>query len=609
MEDLSGQVVGLDDELLLALEDGPADAYDPDEMTARLLELDSPTDYEADVDVEVPVIEIVDDRIVAVRGVCHTLTSPQVFVLNALRISQGRGLSAVEIESMGFRYGRSALTQATQALSDQLNNMAGMPLFHRQRDEHIVGRPAISSLLSEVRVIDRRSDNPGLSKELLKRDCVVRGKDGAPQLRENGSLTFVSVQKRGIVTALMVDEYRKSARLDTHFAHLFEGLMGDRGPQSQIKPLRYTPANPEEIGASLAKKEAALSLYLSGKEQLSEQEEQIIIGGVQAAFELFARNLDLAGALGRVYTRNSPHKTPTAYEDLYQEAAMQLWEGVLQEPFNIATAAKFRLNMANRIKDYNGRGILRFRQNQASPMSLSRDHWPNYRKIGDFREEYFKEHGRYPDVAALSLGTSLEPDKIIALINAARGGVPFVYTALDEGVFTPAWAKEEDFVDREFASMEREEAMDLLFSSDQLSLIEKVVLSLRYNVFHPSLCGAEIFQRSEAVFTYPYSEEAFRELTKPGLDFVKIGAMVGYTSSSAAYPIHDRALAKAKRLLRDNSNFSFDFDDSSLEEQLEEERQALIAIALEASPTERIGDERLRAFVREGVFPMFRGAH
>ncbi|MET1033477.1 MAG: hypothetical protein ABWX94_03180 [Candidatus Saccharimonadales bacterium] len=577
-------------------------ALAPEEMSVGLVELSSEPDGDQNHDAERPILEIIDDRTIAIEGIHLALTWPKIFVLNALRINQGQYLEVDDVMAMGFPGVQKTVSKSVVEFFTKLNRNPDSLFIEHKRIRGKKGNPSVFTLLPQVKVVDRRPELFEMIDTFLKRDCAVRDENGAPKILETGSIAFTSTQKRAAVTSLMFASYRDRARTDDYFASQFLDVARKQGMNDTTNFKPHSPLPREEADILLGKKEAALMVYLSGKEHLTQQEEEVIIEGVRAGVELLGRNLDLVRALAAVYSEAGSNKPLSSYHDLYQEGVMQLWETIFRQPFNKSGEHSFRFIAANRIRRYSGRGILALRQNGESPVSLPRDYWDDYRGIMDYADEYMQEHGGIASGTMISDATSLPLDKVHAIRNAAKRGVSLDAVILDEGetALPQAWLEQEDFVDNELDRMEMEDAIDALFTSSQLTDTEKIVLSLHYQVFHASLCGAEISSSGSVTFTYPHSRDAFNAIADHGPNLKKISRTVGRMPHFARYA-HDKALAKARHVLQESDTIPSDFDPAIIEAREEQQRKAVISLAQEISPHERISKEMLLAFNKAGT--------
>lgn len=609
MEVSSGRAHETDATITQDIDDTAAESYSRDEMRHRLIELDNPA-HDADKTADCVTMEIIDDTVISARGLREILGGSKIFILNVLRLRQGQPCSLADIEALGFPEGRRALYTSITELQELLNRMAETPIIDNERSAEGKGRPSFYTMSPDVRIVDRRQEYVDMPGELLKKTCAERGEDGKLKILEDGSVAFINNARRMRVTSLMFAEYRERAGVEAYLEQFVDRRRAVKTKLRQLTPLsQLAPEKEQEL---LSKKEEALKVYLSGsgksgKQALNQQKEEVILEGVRAGYELFAHNLDLVGRLAAIFSRPNSFNFFTPYHELYQEGAQQLMETVLAQPYDKHASYSFRMAAYWRIKKYNGRGMLPLRELYASPVTISQHNRADYQKVKTFMRDYQGRTGHLPDVrTVIEEGpiTTLDYKSTEALVGACRGTLSLDFGSRekrDDDWELNLWTKEPDFVDDELDRMEIEDTIDAIFSSSELSDVEKIVLSLQYEVFHPSLCGAEVHSKG-TTFIYPYTEEEFNTVLTKFQNLETLSIDLFGRSEGYAYAAHSRGIARARTLLLKDPAFSLEVDDS-IEERLEEERKAVVAAALEVSPNKRIGSTLLRVLRKTGDFP------
>lgn len=566
--------------------------FTPDEMHERLIEYED-TLLEYPPGILRPTFEIIADSTIAIEGVLVALSRTKRFFLNALRLSQGFSQTSSEIREMGYEdTGRKFFDEITTLLGT-FSALSSEPIIKRELE----GKTHTYTLLPEVHIIDRRKDDHSPKARLL-RHCVKFDEDGTP-LIEDEKVVFRTNAGRAQVTSSLLREFKTTARADQRFnaiarkeTRLFGGGKGG--------PLGFLSRKEEDI--LVLKKERALVAYVTRPDNpYTEQDLTCIQEGVRACFELFARNLEIV----KRYSLRYCEKNLTA-DEIYQECAAQLIKVVLAHTYDresIDLSVKIAFDLRQRVIT-----SLRTRANRAAIMFNDR-YVATLHALPKIIDEWREEHGHTPSVAELSETTKLNRDTVLGLLALNTQTFPLddqqEMSIMDES--EEPTLLEDDFVDAQLDRVELEDATDTIFASKELNDNEKIVLSLMYEIFHPSLCGAEMVSSDRTkVFTYPYTAEDFYAiLGKDQVSAKMLGAQVLGSSLAHISKLHMLGLRKARRLLAADPSFQ-DLDimhrtGNTL--TLEQEQQQVIARALAISPDKPLDSGDLVTLSKAGRLP------
>lgn len=576
-------------------------SYDSDELNSRLIAYEN-DDIEYDPSVERPLLEIIDDARIAVNGVKINLSPAKIFAMNALRLSQGYGQTGQELRDLGFKGDVSTFNSAIFQLVRDLHEASGAPIVDVYRDGRGHARKNTYELLPEVEIIDTRATDPAERKEAFLHECVYRDDTGTVTRQENGSLAFLAPLKRIGATKLMLEDFRVAADADNQFTRLFAAVGSRNMSVRLIQQLSNLPRlTRDEEAVLLERKEQALARYLDRTHEFSDDDKQHIIAGVNATYELFARNLDLVSFLAHKYCTS---RVP--YHELYQEGAAQLFEAVLAQQYFSDASQNFRHIAEKNIRSNKGRGIhiLRF-QEPLAPVRLPREFHVFRHTVREARGALKDTLGRWPTLKEISEHTSYPLEKVMSIISVDSEMVHLDEEPdEDSGDQTAEWLVEGTFVDRELQRIEQEEAIDTLFYSAALTDAEKVLISIHFQIFHPSLCGAEMRTKNGVTFTYPFSEEDFNDILSKGYSITSMSYDLLGRGSEYARQRLQRALHKSRRVLEnsdsfDSSKYSPYVDQEPLE-QIEREKEDMVIWAKEVSPERKIGTKELRDIIKRG---------
>ena len=577
----------LHDESLLA-------QFTPEELNTRLITYeDALLEYDED---DRPTLEIISDTVVEVDGVQIKLTPTKVFILNALRLSQGFPQTRAEMMDLGFRGTNSPFINGINSLAVALEAAGQTPFIEQQKTHK---KPSFYMLLPEVRIVDRRSQQDPW--QVFVQESVHLNEDGTVRMCEDSTIDFLSTQRRILATTAMFRDFSQKIDIDYELARLLHNRTGRRSERVSTLPVAHIEKlQPEQESALLYKKELALAAYLSGR-QYSEDQEATIVEGIGACVELLAHNLDLPYIFSRRYWKS---QVPLA--ELSQEAAAQLVKAILEVNFSTASEHAFRTMAISRILGNHQYGIRPLIDSYFMPVSAPINLWQELRDLVAQRERLTEMHGTPPDIATLSKALGIRAGKTLGLLALTSESVSLDAEIEDGNELTLASTlREESFVDDELDRMERQDALDELFGGNYLSDIEKVALSVHYKLYHPSLRGA-VIDGQNTTFTYPHTEEDFNTFAENHTTIRSLAKALGMNETALAN-CHKRGLLACRQVLIENPVFDeyghVDTPEArAMQERERQERQELISLALELSPKKRLGTTKIDALYRAGDF-------
>jgi hypothetical protein len=569
------------------LEESPLLRFSEVELHTRLVRYES-TEYIYDPEADRPTLEIIADRKVLINGIALALSEARVFALNVLRLSQGEPITVDEMLRLGFS-GQQSLGVNLRAMARTIHELSGdVPLIAQSTNEQ--DQALAYMLLPEVQIIDRRDEiePPALPRQLSVHNGVVFDSDGEIDMLENGSIHFTAPRKRAAITLAMMNDFGPWAQADRTLLQLFEGRIGSRTTDVQILPLDYFQSLTRvEEQILLAEKERGLLEYIKLGSFPTANQLEIIVEGIDACYELFARNLDLVGILAYNHGR-------TSYEDFYQEGAAQLMDTILRQGVGLVGHHNFRAIVERNIRHENGRGMSSLYYDALLPPGTFP--YSSLQGLHDFKRTIgnMEQEGTViPSATELSQQLSMGRDRVLGFMSM---GMEMIYLDADGEMLAEAMPEAESAIDAALSRIAYQESADMLLCSDALSDPEKAILSLHYQVFHKALCGMELYIDERLAFTYPLTQEAFTAFTDRNYTLTTLSTEVLGTHHEYVRRIHDQALRKARQLLLECP----DFDTTGRADAEEEEKQDIIASALVVSPSKRLGAREIRNAYRTG---------
>jgi hypothetical protein len=240
------------------------------------------------------------------------------------------------------------------------------------------------------------------------------------------------------------------------------------------------------------------------------------------------------------------------------------------------------------------------------PVSVPIGVYKQVSELSTLIDDLTKENGVTPSATRLSEKLGTQVSTVMGLLALRLNS--YTDAHLDDAeLAVGATSMVDDLVDAELDRIERQDAMTELFRANMLLDKEKIILSLYYKIFHRSLGGAEYKADSNEVFTYPHDQEVFDLLASTHNSISSIGVLLADTPAVISR-YHKQALRKARTALTANVAFDEYAKASPLEaqakaEQEDSERQDLVNLALELSPSKRMGKDLIQAFFSDGSFP------
>ena len=548
-----------------------------------------------------PTIEIVDTCAIEVEGYRIDLSELRVFALNALRLNQGFAMASEDFYDLGFRGEAKTVHYSLQGLRQAMAQGSGETFIEQERPSN--GK-VLYTLAPEVRVVDRRNELQLTATERLLAECGAMNNDGTVRMCENGSIDFAAPRFRARVNRSMVNEYRDQARADLAIAQFLDMRLGRRSAQSAILPVgRYEPPLPEEVSQLFAAKEQALATYLmllASQEEPTEQQQQIVVAGVRAGYEIFARHMDLIDKHARMWAKPS-----MPYHEIYQESAMILMDAVFNVGYDSGTGPYiFRHQVKEMIKSNGRYGLHPLQQFFSQPVSFPSKYYQDKARFNEARDELRDIRGHDPSAADLAKHLRTTTDRVLGMWALAAKPRELDYYSEENPDYLPPQLHLADPAHGVLEKIEQRLAVEGIFASEELTVAEKVVLSLHYQIFQPSLCGVNI-QDGTAAYQYPATQEEFTAQTAKMRTLHSLAVDVFGFHSHYATTRHKHALRKARAILRSMPAFDTHGRDDTAEarqadEQDEAERQQIIATALAVSPSERLGKEAIQALSSEG---------
>lgn len=458
-------------------------------------------------------------------------------------------------------------------------------------------------LRPEVRIVDRRAETENLSpKARLMRECGAIGEGGDVFVNDGSTIEFAAPKWRRQVTLGMLREFKDSSGADTM---LWQTITGEMGKAMNIKSIQAIDDMPrltrEEEDILLARKERGLIAYLSTEKDYTESDTEKIIEGVRACFLLFARNAGMVLGYARRFSSDA-----VPFDELYQEGAAQLMEAIAIHPFDASgEAANFGL-----VASFYIRGMTKLISREMLPsVSYGNTTALASRRLFNVIEELRQGCDDIPDLETIAIHAQMSKKRVMELMALEMSALSLDaprYSDDDEGERElGGFFGQDDFVDNRLDEMERKDAVDLLFTNKRLRDDEKIVLSLYYQVFHPSLRGAELTREGEVKFTYPYSEEDFYSLLNfKKIDLQTLSTKVLGMSRTFAWGVQKSALRSARDILQDSPLYEeYKSDHIKDREEEDRERQQIIELALELSPSAPMSYRHIKDFHQRNEFP------
>lgn len=573
--------------------ENPLPSYTAEELHSRLIDFENPDLLYEDGENR-PSLTIVDDTVVEVNDVRIKLTPTKVFILNALRLSQGYPQSRAEMMDIGFNGTNSPFINGINELAAALEHAGGVQYIHQQKAHKT---PSLYTLLPEIRILDERKKRDPW-KEFVYRSVATTDEQRV-SIRENGAIDFKSIRARVEATAAMLRDYQHIVDINKIVANMLGDSIGKRSETIATLPARNNrrTSPPEDDEQLLQLKEEALLEYLSKGPSGSQIE--IIRAGITASMELFVSNLDLPYMLSRKLLNSR-----VLLSDLYQEGAAQLLELIFATGVNNQREYSFRYIAGEYIRRNHDHGMLPLIESSRMPVGIPVNVGKQLVELAAAVEALTEENGIAPSISAVAARLKLQKSTVIGL-TALRSDFAYLDEPIGDNSETIGdTLEEDDFVSAHLDRMEREDALNILFTSNELDDKEKIILSLQYKTFHSSLRGAEYSVGKQTVFVYPHDIAVFETLTAGS---ASIGALLHETTAAVKQRC-THALRKARSVLISHELYQEYAETEALEIRAKEEaehneRQELISLAHELSPQKRLGAKQVQELFSSGAFP------
>lgn len=559
------------------LASSPESEFTPDELHDRLVAF-TPDWLEYDEAVDRSVLTIISDTTIQFENEEISLNAAQVFFLNALRISQGHPVTLTDIADMGYRHGKSNLRTRAEVLLAKLASLSENPIITVTTQAKMRGKPTFYELLPDIDVRDVREsidDSQQMLRELAELD-----ENGRLVVSELGSICFNTGSCRQKATASMLTDFKEYSHFHRYPHEYFE-VIGQRSDRASILPLvTQERLSYEEEQILLAKKENALATFLEAGGDYSDEARAEIIEGVDAFYTLFARNADMLESFGNKYATSYGLRFADSYQrcteallDTIARTGFDASEQTLELRLRVVAAIKRAFHPSRRPEDFSAVTI----GSNALQYYLSA-----VRKL--------RQNDAEPSHAAIAK----EMDVTEATVRALQIALAEVGDYETEEWSATAML-EPDFVDEALDAIEREEILAGLLTSNELTISERQILSLYYQVFCSALAGSELVVKNngEAV-EYPRTKEAFDEFARFFDNFDNMAKTLNSTAAIVG-KTHRTALAKARIVLQDNAAFDTygRVSPRQLREEAEE-RLLLIQKAVELSPDAALSEEAMK---------------
>lgn len=563
-------------------------------MHEGLVEFESDLIYDPDLDL--PTIEIVDDREIAVNGVHILLNQSKTFVLNALRLAQGFPRARAEMHDLGFWGTPQILTRSLNELRSALDVASPeQTIILREGERNLV----TYTLLPEVMILDRRQERSYMSdKAQLLHHCVDF--DATNQATDDVVVfNMPNTQKnRQLVTQAMIrdfkDEFDADDRVVKYIQEKFS--LDQRTLENPIALVRrMARLTKPERALFLKDKEDAIMTYISRIDNgsFTPEERQQIARGVHATYQLFFHSI---GQLVNAAAENSGWWQ--SFEELYQEAAVEVFKTILQMSYDPTGYHNFMFIIDKRLE----RLMNKLRTASISSLSYAHQNARELYWINTAVKEMHNETGIFPSSAEIAERLAMEPGRVAMLRGIGRQVVSVYSPIFDDSDFTidSMLSAEEDPVGRELEEVDKQDALDILFTSDALTDTEKIALSLENRYFHPSLRGAELTVQGKLVFTYPYDDETFNGIAGRRFTLSDFCRTTLGVSNNYLYRPYNNALRKARSLLQGTPVAEI-YNGKDIFEEEEARRAEIISMALELSPDRRLGTREINELSRQGL--------
>jgi len=266
----------------------------------------------------------------------------------------------------------------------------------------------------------------------------------------------------------------------------------------------------------------------------------------------------------------------------------------------------FRHHVKEMFKSNGRHGLYPMRQFFAQPVSFPSGYFQDKVRFNDARNELRDALGYDPSAAELAKHLKTTTDRVLGMwaLEATPRELD-QYGDADNPDYLPPQLHLADTAQGVLEKIEQRLAIESVFASNELTAPEKVVLSLHYQIFQPSLCGVTL-QAGEATYRYPATQEEFTAQTTKTRTLHSLAVDVFGFHSHYAITRHENALRKARTILRSMPAFDlYGRDDTvdarQLEEQDEAERQQIIEAARAVSPNRRLGKEAVQALSSDGT--------
>lgn len=568
--------------------------FDERAMHEGLVEFDSDLAYDPELDL--PTIEIVDDREIAVNGVHVLLNQSKTFVLNALRLAQGFPRARAEMHELGFWGTPQILTRSLNELRSAFDVASPeQPIILREGERNFV----TYTLLPEVRILDLRHERGYMSdKTQLLRHCV---NFEATEQAADGVVVFnmPNVQKnRQLVTQAMIRDFKDDFDTDDQIVKYIQEnfSLGQRTSENPIARVqRMARLSSSERALLFKDKEDAIMTYISRIDNgsFTPEERQEIARGVYSTYQLFFHNI---ATLVNAAAENTSRLL--LFDELYQEASAEIFKTILQMGYDPTGNHNFMFVMDKRLE----RLMNKLRSGNISPLSYAHENVRELYSINIANREIRKETGVSPSNAEIAQRLAMNPTRVAMLREIGRQAVSIQSPIFEDSDLTvdSMLAADEDPIGDELDEIEKQDALDMLFNSDTLTDTEKIALSLENRCFHPSLRGAEIIIRNQAVFTYPYDSETFNTVAGRRFSLNDFCRNVLGVSNNYLYAPYRNALRKARSFLQETPVAEI-YNGQNLYEKEEARKAEIISMALELSPDRRLGFREIAELSSQGL--------
>lgn len=448
--------------------------------------------------------------------------STRVLALNALLLERDKWATSGRLRDYGSDLHRTVFNRHILWVRDELSAATGQELLFMDG----YGQSMKYRLSERIQLVDKRKMTAeddtlaSLAAEITPSSDASQGVEGL-HFKDN------SVRRRIVASAI-----RSAIKLPGAYSRM-TNVLGENWQQvtAYLNPASERLSS-EDCHAFFEKIEKGLVAAL--QEEQTPETEAARIDMLEAYLSMYYKHLFIVDILARQLM-----KSRERYDDLFQEGCIALTKALMSytrenssgEDGTFGSSAYTWIKGSMLYYLYNKEGLIRLPKHVAE----------RRRQIRRALDEYIQDHGSYPTVENIAEIVSLTPSQVREAIVDTYGSQTIENIDLADNSFDPELNR----------TLIHEEIHDLL-RDDGLTTREKIVLSMRFGIFVPSLGGACFAAKGKVTFEYPYSPEGMPPERQGNytISLAELAKLLGLTST-AINGIERKGLRKARSILLD----------------------------------------------------------